>query len=56
MSETRTLQEKEPEIKITPELRQALMEFMGEGKPAGSVTVTFRNGGIAGVESSRRWK
>lgn len=38
-------------IRITRELFVAFSTFIGSGKPSGSITAMFRNGGIAGVES-----
>jgi hypothetical protein len=41
-------------LRITRELFAALENFLGPEKPCGSLTVTFRNAGIAGVETLTR--
>ena len=37
-------------IEIPRELFGALSDFLEGNKPAGSVTIQFRNGGVAGLE------
>jgi len=38
-------------IVIPKELFRALWDFLHENKPAGSVVIQFRNGGVAGLEA-----
>jgi hypothetical protein len=38
-------------IEIPKELFVALWDFIEENKPSGTVTIQFRNGGVAGLEA-----
>lgn len=44
------------QFEIPEELFLALSQYMGKGRPAGSVRIEFKNGAVAGVSSERRWK
>jgi len=39
------------QIEIPKELFGALWDFLQGNKPSGSVTIQFRNGGVAGLEA-----
>jgi hypothetical protein len=41
-------------VTISREVYAALNMFMGKNKPAGSVTITFRDGGVAGVVTEQK--
>jgi hypothetical protein len=53
MATLQTSDEREVLI-VPPEVITAFKLFMGEEKRSGSLVVSFRNGGIAGVETNTK--